>query len=144
RNLCLATGYAMGLGQNTTKALSGDNISSADIWKEAPENALAAAGWSLKAFQEFSKLAMETKGFREWLETKEAANALAGKDDLNVEAAFAENAPYQAGELTQINRVRTTASGRKLISLDNIPLTRARREVAKAIHGQSMSGSLAG
>jgi hypothetical protein len=142
RNLSLATGYALGLGQNTTKALSGDNISWAKVREEMPGNAMVAAGWSLKAFQEFRTVAMESKGFQEWLRTNDASRALAGEDELNVEAAFAENAPYRTGELKQINRVRMTAGGRQLISLEAISLTKAQREAAKAIHGQTMSGAL--
>jgi hypothetical protein len=142
RNLSLATGYALGLGQNTTKALSGDDISWAQMREEMPGNAMVAAGWSLKAFQEFRTIAMESKGFQEWLQSNEAANALTGSDELNVDAAFAENAAYQTGELKQISRVRMTASGRRLISLDAITLTKAQREAAKAVHGQTLSGGL--
>jgi hypothetical protein len=141
RNLSLATGYALGLGQNTTKALSGDQVHSNKIWEEMPGNALAVAGWSLKAFHEFRTVAAESKGFREWLESEQAAKGLAG-DDLNVEAAFAESAAYDVGEVKQISRVRTTASGRQLMSLDAITLTATQREAAKAIHGKTMSGSL--
>ena len=141
RNLSLATGYALGLGQNTTKALSGDHVHSNKIWEETPGNALAVAGWSLKAFHEFRTVAAESKGFREWLESEHAAKGLAG-DDLNVEAAFMENAAYDVGEVKQISRVRTTASGQQLMSLDTITLTAAQREAAKAINGKTMSGRL--
>jgi hypothetical protein len=74
-------------------------------------------------------------------QSEQAAKALA-KDDLNVEAAFAENAAYDVGEVKQINRVRTTASGQQLMSLDAIALTAAQRNAAKAINGKTMSGSL--
>jgi hypothetical protein len=141
RNLSLATGYALSLGQNTTKALTGDDIDSNKIWKEMPGNALVVAGWSLKAFHELRTVAAELRGFREWLQSEQAAKALA-KDDLNVEAAFAENAAYDVGEVKQINRVRTTASGQQLMSLDAIALTAAQRNAAKAINGKTMSGSL--
>jgi hypothetical protein len=141
RNLSLITGYALGLGQNTTKALAGDDVPSEEIWKEAPGNALVVAGWTLKAFNELRTVGMECKGFRQWLESDEAAAALSGKDDLNVEAALAEDAAYAGGKTTQINRVRTTGSGRVLISLDTVTLTRSQREAAKVIHGQKLSGT---
>jgi hypothetical protein len=142
RNLSLATGYAMGLGQNTTKALLGDNIPADKVREEMPGNALAVGGVFLKAFGELSTFAAESKGFREWLASEEAASALAGKDELNAEAAFAENGAYQVGELNTISRVRVTKSGRLLISLDAVKLTKAQREAAKAIHGKTMSGAL--
>lgn len=67
RNISLVTGYAAGLGQNTTKALAGDDISSKQIWAEMPGNGLAAVGWSIKGLLMFREVAMESQGFRAWL-----------------------------------------------------------------------------
>jgi hypothetical protein len=67
RNLSLAAGYAAGLGQNTTKALAGDDISSKEIRAEMPGNALTAVGWSIRGLLMFREVAMESQGFRAWL-----------------------------------------------------------------------------
>jgi hypothetical protein len=66
-NMSLAAGYAAGLGQNTSKALAGDDIPLSEIKSEMPGNALAVAGWSLKALLMFREVAMESQGFRAWL-----------------------------------------------------------------------------
>ena len=58
-----------------------------------------------------------------------------------VDAAFSENSSFQVGQVHQVNRVRTTASGRQLMSLDTIALTPAQRQAATAIHGQRLAAS---
>ena len=56
-----------------------------------------------------------------------------------IDAAFAPDAPFQVGPLRQLNRVRTTGSGRQLISLDDVQLTAEQRAAAKQVHGQKMA-----
>jgi Holliday junction resolvase-like predicted endonuclease len=75
RNLSLAAGYAAGLGQNTTKALAGQDVSSDKVWDEMPGNSLVAAGWTLKAYQVYRETAMASKGFRAWLESSDVDRA---------------------------------------------------------------------
>lgn len=58
-----------------------------------------------------------------------------------VDAALSENSSFQVGQVHQVNRVRTTASGRQLMSLDVIALTPAQRQSAIAIHGQRLAAS---
>lgn len=86
RNLSLATGYAAGLGQNTTKALAGDDIPSQEIKAEMPGNALAAVGWSLRGLFMFREVAMESQGFRAWLAEADL-NALASDGESFSKAA---------------------------------------------------------
>jgi hypothetical protein len=63
----LVAGYAAGLGQNTSMALAGDDVPFSKIKSEMPGNALAVAGWSLRALYMFRGIAMESAGFRAWL-----------------------------------------------------------------------------
>jgi hypothetical protein len=60
----------------------------------------------------------------------------------SVDAAFAPGAQFQTGAPQTVNRVRTTGSGRTLLSLDSIALTPAQRRAATSLHGQSMRGNL--
>ncbi len=55
-----------------------------------------------------------------------------------VDAAFAPDARYDVGNVNEVNRVRTTGSGRTLQSLDAIPLSPAERAAARGVHGQLM------
>ena len=58
-----------------------------------------------------------------------------------VDAALSPDAAYQGGTLQQFNRVRTTGSGRQLLSLDSIPLTATQRQAATQVHGQRMAAA---
>lgn len=66
-NMSLVAGYAAGLGQNTSMALAGDDVPFSKIKGEMPGNALAVAGWSLRALYMFREFAMESAGFKAWL-----------------------------------------------------------------------------
>jgi hypothetical protein len=58
------------------------------------------------------------------------------------DVAFAPGAQYSVGEPKGIARSRVTGSGRQIISLDTIPLTRGQRQAAQRIHGQTMPAEL--
>lgn len=66
-NISMAASMAVGLGQNTSKALAGDDVPFGEIWKEMPGNALALAGVTLEGALMLRELAAESKGFRAWL-----------------------------------------------------------------------------
>lgn len=112
RNISLATGYAVGLGQNTTKALAGDDVSADKIRSEMPGNLLVGAGWSLKAIQLFRETAMASRGFRAWL----------AEADLNrlARGAAATQAPeIAAGFLAQhLPALRRLFGGKPLTSAE--------------------------
>lgn len=62
-------------------------------------------------------------------------------DDLNIDAAFSESAPFQGGESTEITR---TGAGRSssVRSLGSIALNAAQHLAAIALHGQRLGGPL--
>lgn len=72
RNMNLAFGYAIGLGQNTTKALYGDDIPGDAIIDEMPGNLLAGAAVLGKASKVFQAASMENAGARMWAASSKA------------------------------------------------------------------------
>lgn len=93
-NMSLVAGYAAGLGQNTSMALAGDDVPFSKIKSEMPGNALALAGWSLKALYMFREVAMGSAGFRAWL-------AEADLDSLLSDGEAASNVSESASKVAQ-------------------------------------------
>jgi Holliday junction resolvase-like predicted endonuclease len=93
RNISLATGYALGLGQATTKGLLGDEVDPKEVRREMPGNLLTIGGFALRAFRLFQETAMGMKGFQEWL--RSADLTLAEGEQLSVREAGQQTGIYQ-------------------------------------------------
>jgi len=83
-NMTLVAAYAAGFGQNTSKALAGDDVPFSEIKGEMPGNALAVAGWSLKALYMFREVAMGSEGFRAWLAEADLNSLVSESESANL------------------------------------------------------------
>jgi hypothetical protein len=141
-NLSLVAGYAAGLGQNTSMALAGDDVPFSKIKSEMPGNALALAGWSLKALYMFREVAMGSAGFRAWL-------AEADLNSLLSDGEAASNVSESASKVAQkayFSKFSETPALKKLWeqAAKDLPKTadgfaKARRNFWQLVNGDTSS-----
>lgn len=97
RNVNLAFGYALGLGQDTTKWLYGDNISVDKVISEAPQNAIVTLGLLAKGTSLLNACSAENRFALAWAKQDQARVAL-----FKENTALANSATGTSNQLGQI------------------------------------------